>query len=587
MSTFLSVNMNVVSHQDTLSSLGSVGLTRPGPIHGGVVQLQPMAAALLLRWERLAQSARGPPTGGGNLGGAGRIGFVCSCGGMGGNAPSRFPEEDGGITFVKGIRLSDRVINRMKHSSKLNPPLTPEPPTTPLPEAPAEHVLPLLTPPPPSPPSVEAVSPVKLALPSPVKFTSFPPASLESAEPPPLTESKTAPSVFTPPLSRSSPQVESPAVPDSAPPPPDVQLKIPLPPESLLSPHVKAKTSTMSRMSEQIIEAVVLPPLVESPPSPPCELMTPTSAASPPAPVESIIPPIPNDSAPAEAAALPPGSETSLVPPAESKTSRLLEPGAAPHLSSTSPSCQCKMLLAIPSDRPVKDPAPAEEESIMTTCLAPDEGDEAPEPPAAASTLKMLEEDLRQKIRADMQRSLEEEINQNRQNLQQQLEEIRAQAEAEAKAAAQAWVEEQVKKTLEEEKAAHTEKLIKSIRKEKMIAVDEKLMIQLYVMFLQAHQLEEKEKEIKQKGTLYKEHVAKLQAKCSEFYEVSAKNFQEGKEEAQKRFARFNVQPVCGDLQDQILKCYKENPGKTLTCSRIASAYMQCVDNAKKVQVNT
>lgn len=45
----------------------------------------------------------------------------------------------------------------------------------------------------------------------------------------------------------------------------------------------------------------------------------------------------------------------------------------------------------------------------------------------------------------------------------------------------------------------------------------------------------------------------------------------------------FSIQPVCSDLQSQILKCYKENTGKTLSCSGIASAYMQCVENARKV----
>lgn len=50
--------------------------------------------------------------------------------------------------------------------------------------------------------------------------------------------------------------------------------------------------------------------------------------------------------------------------------------------------------------------------------------------------------------------------------------------------------------------------------------------------------------------------------------------------------SRFNIQPVCADLQSEILKCYKENTGKTLCCSGIASAYMQCVDEAKKVRVD-
>lgn len=49
---------------------------------------------------------------------------------------------------------------------------------------------------------------------------------------------------------------------------------------------------------------------------------------------------------------------------------------------------------------------------------------------------------------------------------------------------------------------------------------------------------------------------------------------------------RFSIQPVCGELQSEILKCYKENTGKTLTCSGIASAYMQCVNDAKKVRLH-
>lgn len=58
---------------------------------------------------------------------------------------------------------------------------------------------------------------------------------------------------------------------------------------------------------------------------------------------------------------------------------------------------------------------------------------------------------------------------------------MRAQAQAEARAAAQAQVEEQVKKTLEVEKAAYMESLTDAITKERMKAEDEKLMVQLYV----------------------------------------------------------------------------------------------------------
>ncbi|XP_039882017.1 MICOS complex subunit MIC19-like isoform X1 [Simochromis diagramma] len=186
-----------------------------------------------------------------------------------------------------------------------------------------------------------------------------------------------------------------------------------------------------------------------------------------------------------------------------------------------------------------------------------------------------------------MQRSLKEEIDQKRQELQRQLEEMRVQVRAEARAAARAQVEEQVKKILEAERAASTEKLTDTITKERMKTEDEKLMVQLYWMELKAHQLEEKEKELKKRDALYKEHLAKLDTKCAEFYKVSVESFRKGKEETLSRFTRFNTQPVCGDLQSQILKCYKENTGKTLCCSRIAAAYMQCVDEAKKNKMRT
>lgn len=48
---------------------------------------------------------------------------------------------------------------------------------------------------------------------------------------------------------------------------------------------------------------------------------------------------------------------------------------------------------------------------------------------------------------------------------------------------------------------------------------------------------------------------------------------------------RYEISPVCTDLQGEILKCYRENAGKTLMCSNIASLYLQCVNNAKQVNM--
>ncbi|KAJ4924827.1 hypothetical protein JOQ06_003777, partial [Pogonophryne albipinna] len=49
----------------------------------------------------------------------------------------------------------------------------------------------------------------------------------------------------------------------------------------------------------------------------------------------------------------------------------------------------------------------------------------------------------------------------------------------------------------------------------------------------------------------------------------------------------YETYPVCADLQGQILACYKENVGKTLNCSNIATLYLQCVNNTKQNKLRT
>uniref|UniRef100_UPI003AAC385E coiled-coil-helix-coiled-coil-helix domain containing 3b n=1 Tax=Centroberyx gerrardi TaxID=166262 RepID=UPI003AAC385E len=306
-------------------------------------------------------------------------------------------------------------------------------------------------------------------------------------------------------------------------------------------------------------------------PTPPLAELTPPSVAPPPPPAEPIAAPPPAPTAP---------------------------PAPEPIFEESPPPCHSMELVVLPTDPPVSepivepvappppDPAPPAEEPAVAPSLPPIVEVMIPVvssvPPPAPASPEVVEEELRRKIKEELQRGLELEMSQKKQELQQQLEEVKAQARAQAKAAAQAQVDEQVKKTLEAEKAAHMENLKDAIMKERMKTEDERLMAQLY-----AHKLDETEKDLKKQDTLFREHVAKLEAKSAEFYKVTTENFQKGKEETHNRFARFDIKPVCGDLQSQILKCFRENTGKTLSCSAIASAYMQCVDNAKQNKLST
>lgn len=46
------------------------------------------------------------------------------------------------------------------------------------------------------------------------------------------------------------------------------------------------------------------------------------------------------------------------------------------------------------------------------------------------------------------------------------------------------------------------------------------------------------------------------------------------------------VGAVCTSLQNHVLDCYKENRHKSLKCSQLVQAYMNCVEQARKVEYN-
>ncbi|CAL8359401.1 unnamed protein product [Lota lota] len=202
--------------------------------------------------------------------------------------------------------------------------------------------------------------------------------------------------------------------------------------------------------------------------------------------------------------------------------------------------------------------------------------------PLPVPDVSVDEEELRRKIKQELQERLGEEIHQKKQELQLQLQEVKARARAEARAAAQVQIQEQVKQTLEAERAGHVEQLRNALLTERMKCEDERLIAQVYWLELKAHKLDEKERALKEQDERFREHLTKLEEKRSQFYKVSAENFKKGKEETHGRFARYSITPACGDLQSRVMNCYRGNAGQTLTCSSIAAAYMRCVADAKQ-----
>ncbi|KAF5896146.1 MICOS complex subunit MIC19 isoform X1, partial [Clarias magur] len=101
-------------------------------------------------------------------------------------------------------------------------------------------------------------------------------------------------------------------------------------------------------------------------------------------------------------------------------------------------------------------------------------------------------------------------------------------------------------------------------------------------MMSKAKQLEERDQQLRKQDAFYREQLNKLEERSTQFYKVTNENYHKAADEVNAKFRRYESTPVCADLQGEILKCYRENAGKTLLCSNIASLYLQCVNSAKQ-----
>ncbi|XP_035534344.1 coiled-coil-helix-coiled-coil-helix domain containing 3a isoform X2 [Morone saxatilis] len=394
-------------------------------------------------------------------------------------------DENENITVVKGIRLSENVINRMREP--VTPPKHEQAPTPPPSMAPPLAPSPLLRPVPP------LFDPI----------TSLPP-------PPPVVE------------------------PVAPPPPP--------PPAPFATETVAAPPPTPPQPPTEQIEPVVAHPLPESEP-----------LSSPPVFEPVAILPVLHHS-----------GDTLSPQPAE--------PFAAPPLPEFTAPCEPVAPPPQPRVEPVS-PAPVPEPVVVP------ESSSAPPPPAAPP---VDEEALRKKITDELYKSLDQDRAKAEQELQAWLEEEKARSAAQAQADAQSQVQGEVSRLLSVERTMAQESLQQAVIRERIATEDERLRAQLF-----AKQLEAREADLKKQDAFYREQVARLEERSAQFYKVTTENYHKAADQVNAKFKRYEMYPVCADLQGQILACYKENVGKTLNCSNIASLYLQCVNNAKQNKLRT
>ncbi|XP_053719682.1 coiled-coil-helix-coiled-coil-helix domain containing 3a isoform X1 [Synchiropus splendidus] len=444
---------------------------------------------------------------------------------MGGNSSTRRvsfeSDENDNVMVVKGVRLSENVINRMREPTA---PLKPK-------QEPAHPLSPLLQKPPPSDPKV-----------------SLPHSKVETVTHPPLA---------SPPPPPPQPQ------PEQVPAPTVIDIVLPIPPPSApASPpasaafepdNVSACASASASPNDPIAPTV--------PPTPPATLAPPVPDVSSSAPsmlpvtIEPILSPVPHPSPhPAEPATPPPRPASG-----DTLSQQHVEPPSIPPLLETIAPCE-----------PVTPPS---QPSVETVSPAP-VPEPSPVPPAASA---VDEEALRKKITDELQKGLEQERAKAERDLLSWLEAEKARSSAQVQAEAQSHVRSEVSRLLSAERDAAQQSVQQAILKEKIAAEDEQRRVNIY-----AKKLASKEADLNRQEAFYRDQVARLEEWSAEIYKITTDNYHKAADQVNAKYKRYEWHPVCADLQGQILACYKENAGKTLLCSNLAAKYLECVNSAKQ-----
>ncbi|KAK6474050.1 MICOS complex subunit mic25-a-like [Huso huso] len=153
----------------------------------------------------------------------------------------------------------------------------------------------------------------------------------------------------------------------------------------------------------------------------------------------------------------------------------------------------------------------------------------------------------------------------------------------------QALVQEELARIAKRERMAGQESLALAVTRERAQASEEKqktkVMVSTNTAARKAEQLERKEAELKRLDAFYKEQLAHLEKKNIEYYKLTSEQFREAATQAEAHVKKRNVEPVCSNLQSEILRCYREHQHETLNCSDLAREYKQCINAAKKCMI--
>ncbi|XP_026055920.1 MICOS complex subunit mic25a isoform X1 [Carassius auratus] len=149
----------------------------------------------------------------------------------------------------------------------------------------------------------------------------------------------------------------------------------------------------------------------------------------------------------------------------------------------------------------------------------------------------------------------------------------------------QAIIQEELARIARKEREAARQDITRAVQRERVQSRQESEKAkQLPASELDAwgKQLDKKEAELKALEAFYKEQITQLEKKNEERFKMYSEQFHTAATRSEANIKPRNVEPVCSNLQAQILNCYRENREQTLQCSDLAKEYMQCINAAKK-----
>ncbi|XP_069592392.1 MICOS complex subunit MIC25 isoform X2 [Ranitomeya imitator] len=148
----------------------------------------------------------------------------------------------------------------------------------------------------------------------------------------------------------------------------------------------------------------------------------------------------------------------------------------------------------------------------------------------------------------------------------------------------QAIIQEELARIAKREREAAQEQYSSAVLREKNYTNQERRRAEHLPADLDewAKELQHKEEELKKLDAFHKEQLTSIEKKNLEIYKMTAEQFHTAATNAEFRVKKRSYDPVCMNLQSNILKCYTENRQELLNCSDLAREYRSCVREAQK-----